>query len=68
MKHTEIPRPDATAESSCEMIYFLLWCDIFLTKPGGVGIIFFIICAAVSLKIYETHRNSQARRTRRIVL
>jgi ComEC/Rec2-related protein len=47
---------------------YMPWHVEFLTKPGGVGIIFFIICAVISLKVYEIHRNFQARRIRRIVL
>ncbi|MDR0590673.1 MAG: ComEC/Rec2 family competence protein [Puniceicoccales bacterium] len=47
---------------------YMPWHVEFLTKPGGVGIIFFMICAAISLKIYEIHRNFQGRRIRRIVL
>jgi ComEC/Rec2-related protein len=47
---------------------YMPWHVEFLTKPDGVGIIFFIICVAISLKIYEIHKNSQARRIRRVIL
>jgi predicted membrane metal-binding protein len=46
---------------------YVPWHVEFLTKPNGVGIIFFTICIVISLKIYEVHRNLQWRRVHRIL-
>ncbi|MDR1366675.1 MAG: competence protein ComEC family protein [Puniceicoccales bacterium] len=44
------------------------WHVEFLTKPNGIGIVSFIICLIISLKVYEIHKTFQWRRFRRMNL
>ncbi|MDR0418152.1 MAG: competence protein ComEC family protein [Puniceicoccales bacterium] len=41
---------------------YIPWHIEFLTKPNGIGLVFFIFCLIFSLKVYEIHKTYQWRR------
>jgi predicted membrane metal-binding protein len=44
---------------------YIPWHVEFLTKPNGMGLWFFVITAALALKIHETHKKFQWQRIQR---